>query len=381
MNPPRVAFVTSGLGTGGAEHMLVKLIEVAAGTPCSIMVVSLLDSGNFAARIEASGVELICCQLKRPRGLLGLWNAYRRLRTFQPTVIQGWMYHGNLLASLFGWALPGRPAVFWSIRQTLYSLSSESSRLRLVIRALALISRRVHCVIYNSSLSLRQHQQIGIVSQRDLMIPNGFDLDRYRPDPTRRGRLRAHLGIADDVPLVGIVARVHPMKDHANFIAAAILLSAKIPTMRFLFAGTGTDGKEMRTALEAAGLGERTFCLGRIDDTDTLYPALDLLVLSSAWGEGWPNVLGEAMACGVPCVTTDIGESRLIVGETGCIVPAGNPEALASACQGLLGWPAAALRSLGMQARARVTDEFDIKAVYRLYFEAWANRTSRKEEL
>lgn len=371
VNPVRIAFVVTGLGTGGAEHMLVKLLEAGSGTPASVMVVSLLDGGNLEARIKASGAQLVCCRLNRPTGLLGLLQAYRSLRAFRPDVLQGWMYHGNLIASLFGWLLPGRPSVFWSIRQTLYALSDEPWRLRLIIRLLALLSHQVRCVIYNSPLSLHQHRDVGIVPRRDVMIPNGFDLGRYHPDQSCRTQLRNQLGIAEDELLVGIVARVHPMKDHANFIAAAARLATVVPAVRFLLAGAGTDSPAIRAALEAVGIAQRSSCLGRIDDTGRLYPALDLLVLASAWGEGWPNVLGEAMACCVPCVVTDVGESRQIVGDTGCVVPAGDPEALASACAQWLGRPPTELQALGEQARQRVMRNFDIHTIYQRHAEAW----------
>lgn len=371
MSELRIAFIITGLKTGGAEHMLVKLLEAGSRTPTRAMVISLLDGGNFEARIKASGAQLVCCRLNQPKGLFGIWSAFRLLQAFQPEVLQGWMYHGNLIASLFGLLLPGRPAVFWSIRQTLYDLSDQPWRLRLVIRLLVLLSRRVRCVIYNSPQSLRQHRDVGIVPRHDMVIPNGFDLERYRLDPLCRTQLRRQLGIAEGAPLVGIVARVHPMKDYANFIAAAARLAAVLPTVRFLLVGNGTDSPRIRAALDEAGIAQRCSSLGRIDDTYRLYPALDLLVLASAWGEGWPNVLGEAMACCVPCVATDVGESRQIVGDTGCIVPAKDPQALASACAQWLKRPLPARQAMGEQARQRVIENFDIHVVCERYAEAW----------
>lgn len=378
MSAARVAFIITGLGTGGAEHMLVKLLEAGAAASAAAMVVSLRDAGDgdFAARIQACGAELVCCQLNRASGLIGLWRAWRRLRVFRPTVVQGWMYHGNLFASLLGRFLPGRPPVFWSMRQTLYSLAAEPLALRLIIRMLATLSQRVGCVIYNSALSLTQHQSLGIVSRRDVMIPNGFDLSRFRPDSAARARLRQRLGVAEDALLVGIVARVHPMKDHANFIAAAAHLAARLPQVRFLLAGAGTEAAPMRAALARAGLAQRAICLGRVDDTDALYPGLDLLVLASAWGEGWPNVLGEAMACSVPCVATDVGESCQILGETGAIVPVGDPQALAEACYQQLSRPEAARQAQGEQSRIRMRDHFDIRAVYQRHAELWQGQAA-----
>jgi glycosyltransferase involved in cell wall biosynthesis len=371
MSEPRVAFVTTGLGTGGAEHMLCKLIEAAHSSPVSLMVISLRDEGTFGERIRAAGVELVCCHLNRPHGLFRLLASYRALKAFGPTVVQGWMYHGSLFASLFGRLLPGRLTVFWGMRQTLYSLPDEPFVLRQIIRALAALSHNVRGVVYNSWLSMEQHRRAGLVSLADLMIPNGFDLGRYRPDADRRRRARTRLGFSDEQQVVGLVARVHPMKDHANFIAATALLADAMPGARFVLAGEGTDAPEMMAALQQAGVAQWTLCLGRISNTEEVYPALDLLVLASAWGEAWPNVLGEAMACGVACVATDIGESREIVGDAGVIVPPRDPQALARACQGLLQQDHEARQALGMRARERVMTRFDIGAVFRQYADLW----------
>jgi glycosyltransferase involved in cell wall biosynthesis len=367
----RIVFVITGLGTGGAEHMLCKLVEVARSLSVRPMVISLLDEGTLGDRIREAGAEVLCCHLDRPRGLLCLISVFRHVRRFRPDVIQGWMYHGSLFASLLGWVLPGHPAVLWSMRQTLYSLRDEPFRLRIIIRILALFSHKVGGVLYNSRLSMLQHQQAGLRSPRDEMIPNGFDLERYRIDEQRRSQVRAQWGMQNEVPVVGMVARVHPMKDHGNFIAAAGLLAKSLPEVRFVLVGEGTDGPALKALLESAGIAGCTLCLGRIDHTEDIYPALDLLVLSSAWGEGWPNVLGESMACGVACVATDVGESRQIIGETESIVPPRNPQALARACQDLLGLGSTHLHVLGQQARERVLKNFDIQVVFRRHVELW----------
>lgn len=381
MMPVRVAVITTGLATGGAEHMLCKLVEAARSSGLRIMVISLRDEGVFGERIRAAGVELICCGLNQMRGIAGLVHVWRRLRKFRPEVVQGWMYHGNLFASLFAPLLPGNPRVYWSMRQTLYSMSNESSKLRLIIRILVYLSSRVKGIIYNSRLSMVQHQAVGIRSEQDLMIANGFDLSRYHPNPDQRRSMRISLGVGDHERLVGIVARVHPMKDHANFIAGARLLLQSVPNLRLLMAGEGTDSSDMKEALAVAGLLERTICLGRTTGTESLYPALDLLVLSSAWGEAWPNVLGEAMACGIPCVATDIGESKEIIGGAGEIVSPHDPEALARACHGLLLLDPSSRSSLAVLARQRVVDNFDITAVLQRYANLWCGTVPAQVEM
>jgi len=350
--------------------MLYKLVEASRHSTIKIMVVSLLDDGMFGERIRAAGADVVSCHLNRPSGFFHLLWAIAALRVFRPTVIQGWMYHGSFLASLLHWLMPGRPRLFWSFRQTLYSIDTEPTRLRVVLRLLAAMSARVCAVIYNSSLSVHHHQAIGIRPKADLIIPNGFDLARYRSDIRRRETMRARLGIIDE-PLVGLVARVHPMKDHATFAAAAALIAKAFPRARFVLAGEDTDTLKIQTLLKAQGIFTKTTCLGRVDHTEGLYPALDLFVLSSAWGEGWPNVVGEAMACGVVAVGTDVGETRNVIGDTGFVVAPSNPDALANACISLLEMPAEERRVLGVKAHERIMSHFDINAVFKQYAQIW----------
>lgn len=376
MSAAKVAFVTTGLGTGGAEHMLCKLIEAAREGAVEPLVISLRDEGTFGARIRAAGVEVVCCHLHRPGGIFHLCSAYRALLRFKPAVVQGWMYHGSLLASIFGRLLPEVPRVVWSMRQTLYSLPDEPFVLRQIIRVLAGWAHKVQGVVYNSRLSMEQHRRAGLVSAADQMIPNGFDLGRYRPDPELRKRARGQWGFSERELVVGLVARVHPMKDHANFLAAAALLAQRMPQVRFVLAGDGTDASEMMAAVRHARIADRTQCLGRIANTEELYPALDLLVLASAWGEAWPNVLGEAMACGVVCVATDIGESREILGDIGRVVPPRDAGALARACHELLEQDVLVRRESGARARDRVMSLFDIKAVFRQYERLWCDHSA-----
>ena len=372
MTVPRIAFVTSGLNVGGAEHMLCRVVEAAKARDWEIMVISLRDEGGFGERIESAGVPLLCCNLHRARGAFDLCRALIKLRSFEPALVQGWMYHGSLFASLFCKALKNRPEVFWSIRQTLLSVSGETFIIAMIIRLLARYSDHVSGVIYNSGAALKQHAQVGLVSFSDVVIPNGIDIERFRPDLYTRKKTRAALGIGEDEPVIGIVARFHPMKDHANFFESARILATSIPSLRVLVVGDGTRAGIVDEAIAKAGLCGRTVCLGSVKSIEEIYPALDLLVLSSAWGEAWPNVLGEAMACGVTCVATDVGESRQIVGQTGVIVPVCEPELLAGACRQMLSLDPAIQRELSRNARERIERYFSIEFIFSEYAARWA---------
>jgi glycosyltransferase involved in cell wall biosynthesis len=233
----------------------------------------------------------------------------------------------------------------------------------------ALLSRRPAAILYNSHISAKQHETLGYHSDKRRIIPNGFDCEVFRPDPDARTRVRNDLGINDNVLVVGLIARYHPMKDHRNFLAAASIFHGFAPDARFVLAGAGVDprNKNLTTQLEDLGLARHTYLLGERADVAALNASMDIATLSSAWGEGFPNVIGEAMACGVPCVVTDVGDSSFVVGDTGRVVSPRNPEALAHAWRELveIGWTAR--HQLGMKARRRIQANFSLDVVVRQY--------------
>jgi glycosyltransferase involved in cell wall biosynthesis len=188
-------------------------------------------------------------------------------------------------------------------------------------------------------VSANQHEAIGYRADRRSVIPNGFDCERFQPDTGARASVRAELGLDEETPLIGLIARYHPMKDHANFLAAARLVLKQEPTAHFLLAGPCVEvsTKELSTLVSTLGLQGRIHLLGERSDIPRLTAALDIACSSSAWGEGFPNVIGEAMACGVPCVVTDVGDSAWIVGETGFVVSPKSPQELAESLQKAIG--------------------------------------------
>ena len=338
----RVMHVITGLSTGGAETMLLKLLSAASGS-MEHVVVSLGDEGTIGPRIAALGVPVHCLRLKRnapnPFRALSILPLARRI---DPQLIQGWMYHGNLMASLAAPAVrksdagqyPHQKApVLWNIRQTIYDLRRERWLTAKLIRLGARLSSGPAAIIYNSQTSASQHESLGYRAEKRVIIPNGFDCQLLRPDEAARKAVRAELGIADDTVLVGLVARYHPMKDHIGFLKAAAMVVRSHPQTRFVLAGAGVSSKqpELAEAIQQNKLGDRVILLGERSDIPRLNNAFDIGCSASAWGEGFSNSIGEAMACGVPCAVTDVGDSAYIVADSGFVAPPRAPEALASA--------------------------------------------------
>lgn len=368
--PLTVVHVVTSLKLGGAQRMLAKLVAAPLTVPERTHVVSLLPAGPLAAPLRAAGATVHSLGLGHgsvaPLRLLALGRLLGRL---QPDLVQGWMYHGNLAASLAAPLGGGSAPVLWNIRGALDAPTAESRLTRWVIRAGARLSARPAAIVYNAANAARQHAAAGYTPARAVVIGNGFDLEAYRPDPAAGTALCRRLGIADARLLVGIAAEVRPMKDHATLLAAIGRLAACGHDLDLVMLGTGAtpDNADLVARIAGHGLAGRVHLLGPLADPAPVIKGLDLGVLSSAWGEGFPNFIGEAMAAGVPCVATDTGDCRPIIGETDKVAPPRDPIALAAALEAILALRPEARRALGCAARERIATRYALPAIVDAY--------------
>ena len=380
----RVVHVITGLSMGGAEMMLYRLLEAhqKQGEIAS-EVISLSSIGAVGERIQALGVPVRALGMRPalPNPLL-LLRLARMLRQAGPDLVQTWMYHADLLGGLAA-RLAGIRAVAWGLHNTNLSPGGNKGTTIWTAWACARMSyvlpRGIVCC---SEASRVVHAGLGYAAGKMIMIPNGFDTTMFNPDPEAAARIRAELGVVPDVPLVGIVARYHPLKDHANFIGAAAHVARQDDRARFLMVGPDIDADniELTGLLERHGLRERALLLGRRDDTPAVMSALDVLVSSSV-GEAFPLVLGEAMACGTICVATDVGDSRLIVGDTGAVAPPSDPEALGAGILAMLRLSPDERATRSEAGRRRIEVNFKIESVagrYADYYDDLITRRSRQ---
>jgi glycosyltransferase involved in cell wall biosynthesis len=369
---PRLLFLTTGLATGGAENQLARLLA-SFKDRIEPAVISLAPRGPVSAEIEALEVPVwhldLVSAADLPRVAVRLALLARR---FQPDVMQGWMYHGNLAALFTAAGLGKRVPVVWGIRQSLYDLEREKPNTQRVIRLGARWSSRATAIVYNAHLARTQHEAIGFAAERGEVIGNGFDGQAWQPDEEARRSVRAEFGIAPDAPLIGLIARYHPMKGHEVFLDAAVRLAERDPKVHFLLAGRDVEPSHpiFQPYAQVAALAGRLHLLGERADIPRLTAALDI-ASSSSWGEAFSNTIAEALCCGVPVVATDVGDSREIVGDEGVIVPAGDAKALASAWQRLLDAGTEARRVLGQRGRARVLERYSINAVADAYLQLY----------
>jgi glycosyltransferase involved in cell wall biosynthesis len=355
-----ILHLITGLDTGGAELMLVRLVERLDPRRHRSVVVGMTGPGSLAPVLRRTGVEYFSLDMRRgwpdPRGLTRLMAILRRVR---PEILQTWLYHADLLG-LVGRALSRTSCrLIWNIQCT---EMADAGALR---NLLAWSSAVPDAIVVNSLAGQHFHEAQGYRPRRWVHIPNGCDTAAFSFEMTARQALRCEWRIADDMVAIGLAARYHAMKDHDNFLAAAARLAARRDDAVFVLAGAGVDGanRPLAAAIAAHGLGERVRLLGNRDDMVRVYSALDVASLSSAYGEGCPNVLVEAMSCGLPCVATDCGDAALLIGEDGLVVPPRDPEALAAAWGQLAAAGPAGRQRLGGQARRRMVTDYDVAAI------------------
>jgi len=370
----RIAHVISDLDTGGAEMMLAKLVGAMDRDRFSNTVISLTDRGQLGEQIESSGVAVHPLGMKRGRpDIFALPRLIRLFNTLNPTIVQSWLYHADLLSTL-AVKFSGSPILLWNVRCSDMDLKRYSLLSRWVRWVLARWSAAPAAVIVNSEAGKQQHERLGYRPRRWDVIPNGFDTERFRPDTSIRLPLRQEWKVPPDAVVVALVARVDPMKDHATFLNAAQEVSNARQNVYFLL--VGKDTQTLAPAVAAKGLTDRVRVLGYRSAIECLLPGVDVLCLSSAFGEGFPNVLGEAMACGTPCVSTDVGDARSIVADTGLIVPVRDPASLAHAIIDLIDRGPAARATLGRAARERIGTEYSLPRIVDRYTALYSDLNS-----
>jgi glycosyltransferase involved in cell wall biosynthesis len=376
----KIVHVISGLSVGGAEMLLYRLIQASQRDCVQHTVISMSSLDMMGNRIRALGVEVRLLEMSRsvpnPFSLIRL---VRWLVELRPDVVQTWMYHADLfggvavrIARLVAGRGPGRANRFtlaWGVHQTEFPSRRSGLTLALVAKCCARLSSRLPDVIVCCAEAARlSHSNGGYDDKRMHVIFNGFDLELFKPRPRESDPLRPALNLDEATQVVGIVGRYDPAKDYGNFVSAVAKASAMLPGCHFVMIGRGLDdgNRELTAMIDKAGIEGVCHLLGARSDVHLLVSALDLFCLSSR-SEGLPTVVGEAMACGVPCVATDVGDTAMLIGDTGCVVPRGNPEALAAAIVSLLSLTREELERLGAQARTRMASRFSIERCWAAY--------------
>lgn len=360
--PETILFLARSLDRGGAERQLVVLAKGLARREHAVAVAVFFGGGAYEAELAGAGVRVIHLNKKGRWDVLPfLIRLARLLRKERPAVLHSYLGVPNILAAVLKPLAPGTRIV-WGVRASNVDLSRYDWLSRFAYgleRRLAWLADRI---IANSHAGKRHAVANGFPEAGIVVIPNGIDTDRFRPDPEGRRRVRAEWGLGDHEMLAGLVGRLDPMKDHPVFLEAASLIVKACRDVRFVCVGGGPAdyAAVLRQRAAALGLTDRLIWVGARDDMPAVYSALDI-ASSSSLGEGFSNTIAEAMACGIPSVVTEVGDSARIVGEAGSVVPPGDPHALAAAIQHLIDLPAEERLARGAACRARVVSEFGIE--------------------
>lgn len=362
--------------------MLYKLIAHTNRHRFESIVIALDEKQGLAEKISAHGVSVHFLNMRN--NLLSSWRILqlaRLLRSLQPDIVQGWMYHGSLAASLANSVLSNRYPVLWNIRQSLYNINREKRPTQWVIRLAAKQSGQAERIIYNSWLSAEQHAINGFEDRRSQVIANGFDLRIFTATkPYHRESIRQELGIPRDALVIGMFAHYHPMKNHALFLEAAHLLCTQRQDTHFILAGnqvTKDNADITRLTKRYPVSANRLHLLGERRDIPALLNALDIFSLTSSHGEGFPNVIGEAMACGIPCIATDVGDTPRIIGRTGQILQEATPSSLAFAWLEWINAGKVWRQEMGQQAMRRIHKHYNIRAITNQYQDLYQEVAAR----
>jgi glycosyltransferase involved in cell wall biosynthesis len=366
--PLKLIHIITSLELGGAEMMLYHLLNNIDRSRFENQVICMIPAGVVGEKIQALGFPVRSFNMVPPYPSLRAFSQLvELLHQEHPAVIHTWMYHADLMGGLAG-VMTGIPVV-WGI----HNISLEPATVKIeTIRVVHLNARLSHWIprriIVCSNEARSRHVNIGYTQNKFVTIPNGFDLNQFRPDATGRISIRHELGLEEDAFLIGLVARFDPLKDHQNFVQAANLLLMRHPQVHFLLCGKGIswENEKLGRWLKESGSPDNFHLLGPRSDIPHIMNSLDVNTLSSL-GEAFPNVLGEAMACGVPCVATDVGDTAYLIGDTGIIVPPSNPQALAGGWEQLLSMNVAERKVLGERGRQRIQQNFNIALITQRY--------------
>lgn len=360
----KVVFLIRSLTIGGAERQLVTLAKSLDQSQFEIVVICLYGGGQFEQELIDAGVPVVSLQKASRWEIVGfLIRLVKTLRGLRPEILHSYLTTQNVLAASIKAVLPGTRIV-WGVRASNMDAGRAAWLDRYSFRFEVLLSRFADLVVFNSRAGKAYHLAAGFTAARTTVIPNGVDTRRFARDPASGARLRTFWKIPEQSLLIGIVGRIDPMKDHRTFLHAAARFTRTRPDARFVCVGDGPARyyKCLRRVAEQSGIHDKVIWAGFVDDMPAVYNALDICTSTSAYGEGTPNCVVEAMACGLPCVVTDVGDSRSIVGELGLVVLPNDPESLTS------GWVSMAQRihlqpDLHEAIRNRIEANFSVEAL------------------
>jgi glycosyltransferase involved in cell wall biosynthesis len=356
----KIVHIIGDLSIGGTERALSSLLINFPNKELKYYVISLSGNGYFSDEIKKAGIEVFDLNLKGiltlPKNILKLIFIVHKIK---PDILQGWMYHSNLIVSLLKYTFIRKPHIFWNIRQSLYSLQYEKKSTVIVIKILKFLSRYPDKIIFNSEMAKNHHLDFGYNASKAIVIFNGFDTNFWKFDAVKRTNIRSEYNITENDLLLGYVGRYHSVKNVTLLLEVIAELSPDYPFLKAMFIGKDLvqENEDFNKFLNLS-TSNKIFLLGNESDIPGYLSAFDCFCLCSN-SEAFPNVLAEAMSCNLYCMSTNVGDVPLILGDLGCIVPPNDKELLRKA---IIFWIEnhLSLKENGRRARERIKNNFPI---------------------
>jgi glycosyltransferase involved in cell wall biosynthesis len=382
--PIRICSIINGTSGGaGAERMLQRVIRYSNTPEFEHLVISINNFRRVAEELTTDGIEVQSLGIRRrlTRLPFAMLRMGRLIRKFRPDVVQTWLYLSDLSGGIMSRLVCPSVPVVWTIRHCTLDRELDTRGIRITAGLSSRLSGLVPSrIVLNSHAAVPIHVAAGYAPEKMTVIPNGFDTSLLQPRQSQRNQIRAEFGFGPDTRVVGRIARFHPQKDHLTFLHAARIVHDAQPDVRFVMVGEPLflTTREIRQDVESLGLRDVVRVEEFRSDIAALNNSFDIATCSSVT-EAFPNALGEAMACGVPCVSTDVGDAHRIVGRTGHVVPRSDPEAFAAALLKLLDQSADERRKLGMAARRRILEEYQLDSSMQQFVDLWRELAGRNQ--
>ncbi|MEH1853786.1 MAG: glycosyltransferase [Nostoc sp.] len=364
MTKKKIVFIIRDLGYGGAQRQLVTLVKDFDKEKFDVIVLHFYSGGHLEKDLEERNIPVISLEKQGRWDLLGFyWRLIRQLKQIKPDLLHTYMEESNIIVILLKPFFPEIP-IIWGMRMSQAPANSVDWLGNMLSKLESFLSHTVDLIIVNSHAGKEDCLSYGFPAEKTVVVSNGIDTERFKPDRKLGVKVRVEWGISENQILIGLVGRIYPQKDHPNFLQAAALLCKEYQDLRFVCVGSGPDKnyiQELYHLAEELGISKRVIWAGARGDMHAVHNALDIAISASAFGEGFGNTIGEAMACGVPCVVTDVGDSAWIVKDTGVVVPPHNSEALAAGCRKLIDLSIPEKLVLQEKATKKILKYFSVK--------------------
>lgn len=371
----RVLHIISGLGDGGAEAILYRLCKFDKQN--NHVVISLMGEQKYGPMLSEIGIDVYTLNNSSKKiKVFSIITLYKLINKLKPDVVQTWMYHADFIGGVVA-RLVGIKNIVWGVHHTTLVRGKSKPITVLIAKINAFLSHFIpKKIIYCAEMSRKTQESIGFKKNKGVVIPNGYDVDDYTPNERLGLKFRNEMKISNDKFLIGHVGRYDPQKDQNTLILSFAYLKKRHFDFNAVIVGTNLDDKNEKLLgfIKENDLSDCVCLLGRRNDIPSVMNGIDIFVLSSAFGEAFPNVLNEAMACGTPCIATDIGDSRSIIGDTGWITSIKDPSVIANAIT------RAAEEKLSNKdswlvrekaCRERIVQNFSIQKMVKKYKEIW----------